>query len=352
MDLAGRTVLPGLIDLHLHLNYYYHRKQASDYNDARIALLGTVHLAELLDAGITSVRDVGSSGHLVFDLKWALGEGLIRGPRIRAAGRIIVPTGGHGSKPGDLSLEFDGPAAARGAVREEIKAGADLIKIGVLEDEWSLDELEAAVDQAHRMKRRVACHVNYPPSITNALKAGVDSIEHGCLVTDEELARMRDQGTWWVITALIYRAQFDKFKEMLADPETPTEVRAQAEAQARRHEWIWDNMPGAIRRAAEMGVRIGIGTDQLYPEYGIACLARDMEMLVDIGLSPMQVLQAATSGAAECLGCDSDLGTVEAGQLADVIAVGGDPLADISAMKEVVCVIKDGRVEKCALGDD
>jgi len=306
-------------------------------------------MEQLLDAGITSVRDVGSCGHLVFDLKWALGEGLIRGPRIWSAGRLISPTGGHGSRNPGLCLEFDGVVGARSAVREEVKAGADFIKLGYLQDEWTLEELTAAVDQAHRMGRRVACHVNYPPSITNALKVGVDSIEHGCLVTEEELEKMLDQGTFWVVTPLIYQKQFEEFKAQVADPTTPKHILAHAKDQVRRHEWIWDSMPKAILRAARMGVKIGVGSDQLYTEIGIAALPLDMALLVEIGLSPMQVIQGATLTAAECIGCQEELGTIEPGKLADLIVVDGDPLEDITAIQKVALVIKEGHVEKNTL---
>jgi len=351
LDVAGQSVLPGLIDLHLHLTYYYFRPDVtvggkSPYNDPRIALVGAWHMEQLLNAGITSVRDVGSCGHLVFDLKWALGEGLIRGPRIWAAGRLIVPTGGHGTANPGLALEADGAAAVRRAVREEIRAGADFIKLGYLQDEWDLDELQAAVDQTHRMGRKVACHVNYPPSIANALNAGVDSIEHGCLVTEAELEQMLEQGTFWVVTALIYQKQFEELKAQVADPNTPHHVAARARDQVRRHEWIWDNMPQALLRAAEMGVKVGVGSDQLYPEIGIAALSLDMALLVEIGLPPMLVIQGATSMAAECIGCQDDLGAVEAGKLADLIVVDGDPLSDIKALQRVTLVIKDGQVEK------
>jgi len=353
-NVAGRSVLPGLIDLHLHLTFYYHRPDVnisgrSTYNDPRIALVGACHMEQLLDAGITSVRDVGSCGHLVFDLKWALGEGLIRGPRIWSAGRLISPTGGHGSRNPGLCLEFDGVVGARSAVREEVKAGADFIKLGYLQDEWTLEELTAAVDQAHRMGRRVACHVNYPPSITNALKVGVDSIEHGCLVTEEELEKMLDQGTFWVVTPLIYQKQFEEFKAQVADPTTPKHILAHAKDQVRRHEWIWDSMPKALLRAAQMGVKIGVGSDQLYTEIGIAALPLDMALLVEIGLSPMQVIQGATLTAAECIGCQEELGTIEPGKLADLIVVDGDPLEDITAIQKVALVIKEGHVEKNTL---
>jgi imidazolonepropionase-like amidohydrolase len=345
-DLAGQTVLPGLIDLHVHLTFYYQRAQASDYDDSRVALLGAWHMGKLLDAGITSVRDVGSCGHIVFDLKWAGGEGLVRGPRIWAAGRIIVPTGGHVTRHRGMSLEFDGAVGARSSVRREVKAGADFIKIACLKDEWTLDELEAAVDQAHRLGRRVACHVNYPPSITNALNAGVDSIEHGCLINEEELQKMADQGTFLILTPLIYRIQFEKFKGLAVEQTTPPDVALLARDQVRRHEWIWDNMPGAILRAAELGVKIGVGSDQLYPEYGIATLPQDMALLVEIGLPPMLVIQGATSRAAECIGVKDDLGTVETGKLADLIVVDSDPLSDMNALKNVSCVFKGGAIEK------
>jgi imidazolonepropionase-like amidohydrolase len=199
------------------------------------------------------------------------------------------------------------------------------------------------------MGRKVACHVNYPPSITNALNAGVDSIEHGCLVTEAELAQMLGQGTFWVVTALIYRKQFEDFKAQAADPNTPAHITARARDQIRRHEWIWDNMPKALLRAAEMGVKIGVGSDQLYPQVGIAALPLDMALLVEIGLSPMLVIRGATSMAAECIGCQDNLGTIEVGKLADLIVVDGDPLNDITALQRVRVVIKDGQVTKSAL---
>jgi imidazolonepropionase-like amidohydrolase len=354
-DLNGKTLLPGLIDAHLHLTWYYYRPDVAvggqpTYNEARITAVGVWHMGQLLDAGVTSVRDVGSCGHIAFDLKWALGEGLISGPRIWAAGRLICPTGGHGSKNPGLSLEFDGVDGARAAVREEIKAGADFIKIAVLKDEWTLGELGAAVDQAHRMDRRVACHVNYPPSITNALKTGVDSIEHGCLVSEEELERMAEQGTFWVVTPLIYRKQHEAFKEMVANPETPAERAAWAADQVRRHDWIWDNMPGAMLRGFKVGVKIVVASDQLYPQVGIAALPQDMALAVEIGLPPMDVIRAATYRAAECIGCEDELGSVEAGKLADLVVVNGDPLADMAALQNVALVIKGGQVARNTLG--
>jgi imidazolonepropionase-like amidohydrolase len=312
--------------------------------------MGARHMKQLLDAGITTVRDVASYRNVVFDLKWALAEGLIQGPRLWAAGRLIVPTGGHGTHViAGLAAEADGVAAMRRTVREEIKAGADLIKLGYLEDEWSPEELRAAVDQAHRMGRRVACHVNYPPSIRNALEVGVDSIEHGCLVTDEELEQMRDQGTFWVVTSLIYREQDKDLKEKLANPDTPGHTLDTVREQVRRHEWIWENMPGAVRRAAELGVKIGAGSDMFFQHVGIAALPLELASMVEMGLSPAQALQAATLTAAECIGCQDELGTVEVDKLADLIVVDGDPLSDISAVQRVLLVIKAGEVVKDAL---
>ena len=354
LDVAGRSVLPGMIDLHLHLTFYYKRADVNvdgqlTYNEPRIALVGAWHMEQLLNAGVTTVRDLGSCRHLVFDLKWALGEGLIRGPRIWAAGRLIVPTGGHCSTKPGMAFEVNGVSEVRRAVREEIKAGADLIKLGYLQDEWDLEELRVAVDQAHRMGKRVACHVNYPPSISNALDAGVDSIEHGCLVTEAELKQMRDQGTFWVVTSRIYHEQFEDYKAQVADPETPEHVLAWVKNQVRRHEWIWDNMPGALLHAAEIGVKIGAGSDMIYSRVGIAALPLELVSMVEIGLSPAQAIKAVTLTAAECLDRQDELGTVEAGKLADLIVVDGDPLSDITALQRILLVIKDGKVEKDVL---
>jgi imidazolonepropionase-like amidohydrolase len=351
LDMAGQTVLPGLIDLHLHLTFYHYRRDvlvggSTTYTEPRVALVGVWHMGQLLDAGITTVRDLGSYNQVVFDLKWGVNEGLIRGPRIYSAGRLISPTGGHGSHIQGLSIEADGVDAVLQAVRGEIKAGADLIKLGYLQDEWDQVSLRAAVDQSHRMGRRVACHVNFPPSIHNALAAGVDSIEHGCLVTDEELLQMRDQGTFWVVTSRIYYEQFEDFKARVADPKTPEALRAAAQAQVRRHERIWENMPRALLRAEELGVKVGAGSDMLYEHIGIAALPLELASMVKIGLSPMRAIQTATAAAAECLGAEAELGTVEAGKLADLIAVGGDPLTDIAALQKVSLVIKEGIVQK------
>ena len=354
LRLGGRSALPGLIDLHMHLTFISKRAAEPPTvmpgNAPRVALLGAWHMQQLLDAGITTVRDVGTYHSVVFDLKWALANGMIKGPRIWAAGRLIVPTGGHGTHVGvGLALEADGAAVMRRAVRHEIKSGADLIKLGYIEDEWSLKELRAAVDQAHRMGRKVACHVNFPPSIRNALAAGVDSIEHGCLVSDDELQQMRDQGTFWTVTSLIYREQFNDLKDQLADPDTPGHLLENVRTQIRRHEWIWEHMPGALLRAAEMGVKIGAGTDMYYQHVGIAAMALELASMVEIGLSPAQAIKAATLTAAECIGCEEELGTVETGKLADLIVVDGDPLSDISALGQVRFVMKDGEVAKDAL---
>jgi imidazolonepropionase-like amidohydrolase len=192
----------------------------------------------------------------------------------------------------------------------------------------------------------VACHVNFPPSITNALEAGVDSIEHGCLVTDEELDQMRELGTFWVVTSRIYWEQFQDFKAQAAHPATPWLRREWAEKQVRRHEWIWENMPRAVCRARDLGVRLVAGSDMIYPEPGIASLPLELASLVEIGLAPAEALRACTLTAAECLGCEDELGTVEEGKLADLIAVAGDPLSDVGALQDVPWVMKAGRVEK------
>ena len=350
-SLAGRSVLPGLIDLHLHLTFFHYRPDVVvggelTYSDTRAALVGVRNLEKLLDAGITTVRDLGGYHQTVYDLKWAVNEGLIRGPRILCAGHLISPTGGHGSHLAGLAVEADGPDAVRRAVRQEIKAGADLIKLGYLQDEWDEESLRAAVDQAHRTGRRVACHVNFPPSIRNALKAGVDSIEHGCLVTDEELQTMRERGTFWVVTSRIYYEQFEDFKAQVANPKTPENLREAARAQVRRHERIWENMPRALRRAVELGVNIGAGSDMLYEHIGIAALPLELVSMVQIGLTPAQALRAATASAAECLGLQNELGTLEAGKRADLIIVDGDPLSDIAALGRPLLVMRDGRIER------
>lgn len=357
VDLSRETCLPGLIDTHTHV-LLQGDITAADYDEQLLkqspeygTILATVNARRALEYGFTTIRDVETegAGYADVDVKKAINSGVIPGPRMQVATRAMDVTGAYpplGYAP-NVSVPHgvqvvDGADAARKTVREQISHGADWIKVysdrsyrvredGVLDDipTFTLEELKAIVDEAHRERHKVASHAMALYGVHNSIEAGVDSIEHGNYVADEDMKAMVARGTFYVPT--IYVGAY------------VSEGRAAAGAP------VWVKMLSiheeTFRRALKAGVKIAFGTDA----GGFAWTenpAKEFAYMVKWGMTPAQALHSATTAAAELLGWSDQVGSIEAGKFADIVAVPGDPLADVSQLEKVDFVMKGGKVYK------
>jgi imidazolonepropionase-like amidohydrolase len=359
IELGDVTLLPGLMDAHTHLSGEMSDDWKQDELDgfkkelAQKAVEATEHARRTLLAGFTSVRDLGADHFIDVGLRNAIAAGKVPGPRILAAGNAIGARGGHcddgaGYRQGLLRETditdgvADGADQIRAAVRYTIKHGADVIKVcasgGVLSLTDKVDsaqltqaELDALVDEAHALGRKAAAHAHGAEAAKRALRAGIDSIEHGTFLDDEAFDLMKRRGAWLVYTPTMC------MQERMRHNGAPPQVVAKAEAAIAREDVMF-------KRALQKGVNLAFGSDAAVCPHG-AQLAQFAKM-VSLGMKPLASLRAATSGDARLFGVDGKLGSLEAGKLADVIAVAGDPSRDIHAMERVVFVMKDGVVYK------
>lgn len=355
IDARGRTVLPGLMDCHVHITGDGNPDILRQLRKTipRVAFEASVHARRTLETGFTTVRDAGA-GHLIdISLRDAIKEGLLPGPRMLVSGLPLTTTGGHGDQFWPPQIEFtdrrvvDSPDEARKAARTELRNGADLIKLcasgGVMTERsivtsrcLTVPEMRAAVEEARNVGAKTMAHAHGTESIKNAVLAGVDSIEHGMYLTDEVIELMLEHDVFLVPT-LVAPYHILENAEKAGMPEW-------AVTKCREH---GDAHRASFRRALAAGVKIAMGTDAATPFNYHGDNALELELMVKEGMTAMQAIVAATSRAAELLGLSDRLGTVEPNKVADVIVVAGDPLADISCLRDksrIEVVIKDGKI--------
>jgi imidazolonepropionase-like amidohydrolase len=352
LSLDGACLLPGLIDMHVHATYYWDEPDSATYtyepegklvySPVMMGLLAARNLREALMAGVTTARDTGSVNEIMIDVKRAVHKGLIPGPRLYVAGRLIVPTGGHVHYLPGLANRADGPYGFRRAVREEVQAGADFIKVANNGADMAQEELNAAVDEAHRLGKKVAGHTSRPPSQRMAIEAGVDTFEHGT-PTPEEIDAAADKGITWTPTLNISQEYLDWCERRCTHPDP--QVARQAEGEYADTMDYLERKRVSMEYALKAGLKLAAGTDSWLGGVRFGAMADELRWLVEYGCSPMQAIQAATVWPAQAMGW-AEIGVLEAGKKADVIAVAGDPLADIRAIDRVLLVVREGEVVK------
>jgi imidazolonepropionase-like amidohydrolase len=343
VDLGDTTLMPGLIDTHVHLVWSAGPAphELIERETRYVTVLRTAANALInLHAGVTTVRDLDSLDGMAVDVGRAIDLGVVPGARIIACGRAVAMTGGHGLNAG--SVEADGVDAVRHAVRAEMKAGAQVIKLmasggvyGHAEEigspQLSVEEMRVGVEEAHKAGRKVAAHAYSPQAIKNALDAGVDSVEHASLIDRETAERMRQLGTYMVPTLVTYKKMFEAGPKM-----------GLADYVQRKTAEVKDASRAAFKLAMEVGVRLAAGTDCGSPGHPHGALAEELELMVELGATPMQAIRFGTSAAADLLGLSAEIGTLEPGKRADLLALSGDPLRDIRVLREVRLVMRDG----------
>jgi imidazolonepropionase-like amidohydrolase len=363
IDLGDATLLPGFIDAHTHLTSMY----SEDWRQAELdtlqktiaeqALDSTANARATLMAGFTTVRDVGSHNYLDVALRNAIRDGVVPGPRMLVTVHAIGSTGGHcdwegGYRQGLFGKESDplegvinGPEQARYAVRLDHKYGADIIKVcatgGVLSltddvdtPQLTQEELNAIVDEAHALRRKTAAHAHGNEGAKRAIKAGIDSIEHGSFMDDEALDMMKERGTYLVPTLIAGDSLREKIdKGQYLPPPIVAKTRAALSARSQM-----------FQHALAKGVKIGFGTDAGVYAHGRNAV--EFHLMVDLGMKPIDALRAAASADAELLSLQEKIGTLEAGKVADVIGIPGDPVENIRQTEHVVFVMKEGVVYK------
>jgi len=342
VPLAGKWLIPGLMNMHVHLGLnlpgagrlYNEKPEAKSLRMLRNA-------QQSLMSGVTTIRLTGEDGGVDFAVKNAIDNGVFDGPRIHTAGESIVPTGGHGK------LEADGPSAIAKGVREQIKRGATWIKLGIsggISDErgaiaaspFTDEEMKVAIDVAHRNGVKVTGHTGSPAASEFALQQGIDGFEHGYFFTPQILKEMKTKGTWYVPTIVVSQKGALEFYRKIGSP--PWYLERQASV-GKIH---WETLKAAIKAK----VNIALGSDQypFEPNEGTTATVREAELYAEAGMTSLEALRAATIEPARMLGVEASVGVLKPGFLADIVAVDADPSADIRALRTIGFVMKGGKI--------
>ncbi len=349
VDASGTWLIPGLMNMHVHLGLILPGKMKAELaneSEAALALRMAASAREALLAGVTTIRLPGDTAHADLALMRAINKGQAIGPRIFSAGESLSITAGHGSKK-DGKKNYDGPDELVKAARTQISAGAKWIKIlisgGIATAGGDLDavlmtpgEISAVIDAAHRFGVKVTAHSGSPTATSIAIDAGLDCVEHGYFLDRPTLKKMKEHGTWLVPTIVVSQPATEPFFKAIGSPPWYLERRNSAGI---AH---WK----ALQMAIEEGVNIALGTDQLphEPNDGTTATAREAQYYAEAGMTPLQALRAATIEPARLLEAEDEIGSLEMGKYADIVAVGSDPTEDIKALRNILLVMKGGKV--------
>ena len=348
IDAKGTWLIPGLMNMHVHLGLILPGKMAAELaneSEAALALRMAASAREALQAGVTTIRLPGDTAHADLALMRAINKGQADGPRIFSSGEALTITAGHGSK--GSKRNYDGPDELVKAARTQISAGAKWIKIlisgGIATAGGDLDavlmtpaEIRAVIDAAHRFGVKVTAHSGSPTATSIAIDSGLDCVEHGYFLDRPTLKKMKEHGTWLVPTIVVSQPATEPFFKAIGSPQWYLERRNSA---GKAH---WK----ALQMAIEEGVNIALGTDQLpsEPNDGTTATVREAQYYVEAGMTPLQALRSATIEPAVLLEAEDEIGSLEEGKYADIVAVEKDPTEDIKALRNILMVMKGGKV--------
>lgn len=347
-EYQGASILPGLIDMHVHVGYWKSQIDAHTYNDYKIAYFAADALRKAFSKGVTTVRDLGSPKNLSVSIINAARNGFLEVPRIIPADAPLCMTGGH-SHEGN-GWEVNGPWEIRAAIRDLIKRGAQWIKMMDSHrsdtPEFTREELDAAVDECHRVDKKTMVHAGTQPAIQMCIDAGFDTIEHATDLTVDQAGQMAEKGIVWTPTIVAYTQTFEHIMNNLNNEGVDAVTRRFISQRA-----YFENAAATyrenFRKLYETGVKIVTGTDLVYYKAPVTPVASEMKYMVEYGMPAIEAIRSATKTAAETLDI-GDIGEIAVGRIADILVVGGNPVQDIGTMENVVEVYQSGKSVYCA----